>query len=142
MSHNELVSLPDCMSRLQALKIVSIRDNHFTEFPECLTECQSLSCIDLADNRISRLPQSLLRLKLLKSLQIDGNPIKEPSPEVCTQGLDVIMTQLYHMSRKNPESDDNDNNSDIDWRTTGADSTSDQKEDSIEVKTNFRFKTI
>ena len=134
MSHNQLSSLPDSISKLSALKILSIRDNQFTEFPECLTECQSLSCIDLADNHISRLPQTLLRLKLLKSLQLEGNPITDPTPEVCAQGLDAIMTQLYRISRKNPDIDDYDDNSDIDWRTTGADISNDEKDDTIEVK--------
>ena len=119
------------------LKILSIRDNQFNEFPDCLTECQALSCIDLGDNRITRLPLTLLRLKLLKSLQIDGNPVSDPSPDVCSQGLDAIMSELYRMNRKNPESDDNDNNCDIDWRMTGADSTADEKDDTIEVKFNL-----
>ena len=126
-------SLPQSISRLPVLKILSIRDNEFTEFPDCLTECQSLSCIDLADNKIQCLPQTLLRLKLLKSLQVDGNPLTDPSPEVCEQGLDAIMTELWRMSRKNPESDDYSSNCDIDWRTTVTDSTCDEKENAIEV---------
>lgn len=130
-------SLPHSISRLPSLKILSIRDNEFTEFAECLTQCQSLSCIDLADNRIRCLPQTLLRLKLLKSLQLDGNPIADPPPDICAQGLEAIMTELWRKSRKNAEPEDYSSDCDIDWRTIGSDSAADnEKDDSIEVNVN------
>ncbi|MGC9972542.1 MAG: COR domain-containing protein [Bryobacteraceae bacterium] len=94
---NELETLPDSLASLARLEYVDLHLNRFTEIPEVLFRIRMLADLNLRYDRgwgyeghIKQIPSTILQLENLRTLNVDGQPIETPPPEVVGQGVDAI----------------------------------------------------
>lgn len=85
---NRLSSLPPLPSRL---KLLSIRDNQFTETPAGIQCLENLQVLNAGRNQIRKLPEGFRHLHRLQRLWLDGNPIPDlPKPLFFLSALDNL----------------------------------------------------
>jgi len=72
---NSIAKLPDSLSRLTKLKILTLSHNGFTSFPEVVTRLTAIEELVLSRNDIVILPESIGEMKSLKRLYLWGNSI-------------------------------------------------------------------
>jgi GTPase SAR1 family protein len=94
---NELETLPDSLASLSSLRGVGLHYNRFTEIPEVLFRVRSLADLHLScdkqlgyEGRIKQIPPTILQLENLRTLDIGGQPIETPPPEVVKEGVEAI----------------------------------------------------
>ena len=73
MSHNQLVSLPTSILKLNHLEQLHLRDNKLTELPSEIGDLKELQLLDVSHNQLVSLPTSIQKLNQLKELHLDGN---------------------------------------------------------------------
>ncbi|HYC91360.1 MAG TPA: COR domain-containing protein [Thermoanaerobaculia bacterium] len=91
---NQLEVLPPSFAELDHLRALALGNNPFQEVPEPLFSLLDLEALDLSAYAIRGalkvIPEKLLALPRLKVLELDGQPIETPPPEVVAQGLDAM----------------------------------------------------
>mmetsp|Transcript_7192 Transcript_7192/g.21938 ORF Transcript_7192/g.21938 Transcript_7192/m.21938 type:complete len:661 (-) Transcript_7192:113-2095(-) len=73
LNFNFLTELPDEISNLTNLAVLTMRSNRVRRLPDALGECQALREVDAADNELSQLPKALTKLPLLTSVDMSKN---------------------------------------------------------------------
>ena len=68
--------LPAGMSRLTALRHLSLAGNMLIKLPETLTEMTQLRCLDLRHNRLTSFPAVVLSMSGLTELRMDFNSLQ------------------------------------------------------------------
>ena len=68
--------LPPGMSRLTALRHLSLAGSMLSSLPDTLAELSQLRCLDLRHNRLARFPTVLLALSGLNELRMDFNALE------------------------------------------------------------------
>ena len=103
---NRLESLPPDISKLHNLESLVVVFNHLKDLPDSLCEIASLHMVWVGYNRISRLPRQFGKLINLdwgfrhtSSMALDGNPMRDPPPEICLQGVNAI-SEYFARSRE------------------------------------------
>ena len=96
---NQLVTLPDSMAALTALKKLYLRDNKFATLPKPIViKLTSLTKLDLGFNQLVTLPDSMAALTALETLRLSGNKFTTlPKPIVKLTSLtelDLRWNQL------------------------------------------------
>ncbi|XP_041359115.1 leucine-rich repeat-containing protein 40-like [Gigantopelta aegis] len=115
---NTLSDLPHEMDVLDNLREITISNNRFTRLPPVLFELKKLEILFAADNKIdtidavglqklpllatldlqnnncSQIPPELGNCLSLKSLQLSGNPCRNPRPAILTKGTPAILEYL------------------------------------------------
>lgn len=86
---NEIVCLPDQLSRLENLKILSLRNNSLSSF-NVISKIKNLENLYLENNKIEVIPDEISQLKKLKNLYLSGNQISKISPKIEELNLGVI----------------------------------------------------
>ncbi|XP_076463206.1 leucine-rich repeat-containing protein 40-like [Babylonia areolata] len=118
LRNNGLSSLPAEMSSLQALRELTLSCNRFTEIPPSVYELKKLeilfvndnqvcavdpsglqrlgvlATLDLQNNNISQVPPELGNCTSLKSLQLGGNPCRNPRPAILAKGTLAVLEYL------------------------------------------------
>ncbi len=101
---NHLTTLPDSFARLGKLVHLELNDNTFATFPEVLLELTALETLDFGNytevepvNKIAEVPESIVRLTRLVELNVTGNPIETPPPEVALNGIDAIKSYFQQL---------------------------------------------
>jgi Leucine-rich repeat (LRR) protein len=94
---NELETLPDSLASLARLEYVDLHLNRFTEIPEVLFRIRMLADLNLRydywpgyEGHIKQIPSTILQLENLRTLDVDGQPIETPPPEVVKEGVEAI----------------------------------------------------
>ncbi len=72
-----LISLPECLSELTALKNLILSKNEFETIPDAFAGMNDLKNLDISDNKLTNLPESIYGLKNLKKLSVSGNQIPD-----------------------------------------------------------------
>ncbi|XP_076346434.1 leucine-rich repeat-containing protein 40-like isoform X1 [Tachypleus tridentatus] len=118
LRNNQLNNLPLELSTLTLLKEVNLCNNRFEEFPSViftfekleillasdnkirivnvsgLAKLPVLTVLDLQNNDISNVPPELGKLRQLRSLQLEGNPFRNPRPSILAKGTPALLEYL------------------------------------------------
>jgi len=93
----ELQELPKELAELRSLNYVYLSENRFAEFPPVLLQIPTLRVLSLRASKsagyeglIRETPSHILDLPELEKLDVEGQPIETPPPEVVTQGVEAI----------------------------------------------------
>jgi Leucine-rich repeat (LRR) protein len=102
LSHNQLSSLPDEITKLSKLRIIFASNNQFDTLPEILGQCENLEMIGFKANKISQVPPNALPMKL-RWLILTDNRI-ETLPDTLgerplLQKLALAGNRLTHLPR-------------------------------------------
>jgi internalin A len=92
---NQLTTLPESVGNLTALTNLDLSRNRLTELPESVGNFTRLTTFNLAGNQLTRLPGTLAE-RLVKGLNLDvaGNPLHNPLPELVNRGADALAAYL------------------------------------------------
>jgi internalin A len=98
LSFNSLITLPDCLAKLSDLRSISLANNPFAKFPEVLFRVPGLRDLHLGaiqwrehrEGRIRQIPSQILQLQKLEELDVTGQPIEIPPPEIVKEGVAAI----------------------------------------------------
>jgi internalin A len=95
LAGNQLTSLPDSIGALGSLTTLNLAGNQLTSLPDSIGALGSLTTLNLAGNQLTSLPIQLAHL-LIKGLHInlDGNPLEDPLPELLSRGVDALAAYL------------------------------------------------
>jgi internalin A len=104
LSRNQLTELPPEMTRLANLRYLLLSRNQLTELPSEIAEFANLQSLDVGDNQLTVLPRQLADF-LLKGLKIEvsGNPLGEPFPELLERGTSALVTYLRSLGDAIPQ---------------------------------------
>lgn len=87
-----LNSITDLPSKLKSLELthLGLSSNEFECVPDVIFKIRSLIELRLDHNRIKRITSGILNLSKLSRLDIGGNPIESPPPEITNGGVSAI----------------------------------------------------
>ena len=117
VSNNLIEKLPPSIGELSGLKRLDLQSNKVEVFPEGNTIFNDLrnyfkifkaicrlhiTQLNVSDNLIQQLPTSIRKMSMLVELQVDGNPLSQPPPQVifcayvffCIAALSVMLQAL------------------------------------------------
>ncbi len=94
---NKLESLPSSLASLPRLRRIYLNTNRFAEVPDVLFRVRWLAELDVGWREwagstalIKQIPAAILQLKNLRTLEVRGQPIETPPPEVVRKGVSAI----------------------------------------------------
>ncbi|MGB8510176.1 MAG: COR domain-containing protein [Pyrinomonadaceae bacterium] len=70
-----LTTLPESITQLSQLKLLSLSDNRLTTLPESITQLSQLQLLYLNNNQLTTLPESIGQLSQLQSLFLNNNQL-------------------------------------------------------------------
>jgi CCR4-NOT transcription complex subunit 6 len=95
LNHNNLLSIPPVISKLQNLTILNLTGNKLTVLPIELGQIVTLKELLLFDNQLSFIPPELGTLYQLELLGLEGNPVSEPIGSMLTEkGTSTVIKYL------------------------------------------------
>ncbi|KAK0159119.1 hypothetical protein PV328_010043 [Microctonus aethiopoides] len=95
LENNALVHLPEeLFTKLNFLQWLDVRHNRLITLPSTIKYHSSLETILLQENRIERLPLELGVVPNLEAVQLQGNPLIYPPPDILAQGFKEIIKFL------------------------------------------------
>lgn len=88
---NSIVTIPDEVSNMTALRILDVASNQLTTLPDSFSQLRRLQLLRMSHNTLRAIPVGLASLPKLSDLAMRGNPvaqgIDQPNattrPEVC-----------------------------------------------------------
>jgi len=89
-NENSVSRIPDWIGRLTGLWKIYAEGNRLTELPDEMSKLVNLNQLDLRNNELSVLPDWLLNLPKVE-LDVRGNPLVSPPPEIAENGRQSIM---------------------------------------------------
>jgi internalin A len=105
-----LTTLPKWIAHYPRLEVLRIGNNAFEEVPDAVFNAERLRILDLSNsegvhtghiflpfesrNRIKHVPADLLRLRHLRVLNLHGNPLETPPPELITEDGETTVLEL------------------------------------------------
>ena len=96
---NRLSRLPEWIGDFSDLIYLNISRNHLTQLPETISNLSKLRTLDLEDNGISDLPIGLAKLLTSSfTINLHGNPLREPLPELVARGNAGLATYLRSLT--------------------------------------------
>lgn len=102
LSGNRLTSLPEWLGELTRLRELDLRGNGLVVLPESMAELRELTRIDLAGNLLIEIPPWVGGLNLA-ALELDGNPhLFVPPPKTVAQGTDSVLAYLRRLQPAAP----------------------------------------
>ncbi|MHA1509776.1 MAG: leucine-rich repeat domain-containing protein, partial [Promethearchaeota archaeon] len=94
-----LTKLPNAISHLLNLRILSLRYNQITEIPEWISNFHSLETLNLNINNINNLPKTLGSLQNLKELTLWKNELQKlPSSISSLKSLKILNLRLNQLN--------------------------------------------
>ncbi|KAK3612678.1 hypothetical protein CHS0354_042204 [Potamilus streckersoni] len=95
ISFNRLQTIPAVVYELHKLEILFVNDNKIdTINASGLQSLRVLGTLDLQNNNITQVPPELGKCTQLKSLQLGGNPCRNPRPAIIAKGTAAILEYL------------------------------------------------
>ena len=92
INNNRLALLPDEICDIPNLTNLSLCNNHLQRLPDRLSLMPKLRRLWLDWNRIEFLPPRFEKLgRTLRSLKAEGNPLRQPTLDVVTQGVKFVI---------------------------------------------------
>jgi len=105
LSSNRLTEVPDTIGQLQNLTQLFLYDNPIQSIPELIYELRSLIMLYLSNirfgkNQIKKISPKILQLQNLTYLDLKGNPVEIPPPEVVNKGVEAIKNYFRQLEAK------------------------------------------
>ncbi len=102
---NFLTDLPGCIRELRNLKVLGLGSNALTSIPEAIYELPALEELDFSNfgldqgknNEIKEISPKIVQLHNLKSLNLSGNPVEIPPPEIVQQGVAAVKNYFRQL---------------------------------------------
>lgn len=95
LSNNRFNKIPNCIFQMIGLEILLMNDNSIEEIPiEELKLLKRIATLNLSNNYINFVPPELGNMTQLKSLELKGNPFRQPRYAILQQGTDSILSYL------------------------------------------------
>ena len=76
VNNNRLVAIPECISQLSSLRVISLSGNRLAEFPAQLGRLRNIDSIDLSNNQIVRVPSVVSQLSAIE-LNLNNNQVRD-----------------------------------------------------------------
>ncbi|PVD23047.1 hypothetical protein C0Q70_16309 [Pomacea canaliculata] len=87
--------IPPVLYPLKKLEILFLNDNKINDIDAVgLQQMPVLATLDLQNNNISQVPPELGKCASLRSLQISGNPFRNPRPAILAKGTQALLEYL------------------------------------------------
>ena len=99
LDDNELQMIPPSIISAHNLEEASFCSNRIAEFPENMPQLKNLRNLLVADNRIERVPFEFYKCTFLTKLDIRGNLIWSPPPDIMKQGMKVYFEYLKCLTK-------------------------------------------
>ncbi len=98
ISNKRMISLPENIGELQALKVLKLSGNKIQSFPESFWQLNKLEVLNISNNSLLELPENIGSLKGLKKLYLSRNHISSIPHSVTflreLQILDLTFNDL------------------------------------------------
>jgi internalin A len=95
LSGNRLTALPSEIGQLASLQTLTLFENRLTALPPEVGQLTSLQMLRLEGNQLTVLPLELAdQLDSGLMLEVDGNPLREPLPDLIQQGTGAVAVYL------------------------------------------------
>lgn len=95
ISYNRMHQMPVVVYQLSKLEVLLASDNHIqTVDSHALQQLSRLSSLDLQNNDVAHVPPELGLCTQLRSLQLEGNPLRQPRPAILAKGTNAILDYL------------------------------------------------
>ncbi|KAK7508432.1 hypothetical protein BaRGS_00000671 [Batillaria attramentaria] len=95
LSYNRFAEVPRVVYELRKLEILFINDNQVSTIDAAgFQRLPVLATLDLQNNNISQVPPELGNCVSIKSLQLGGNPCRNPRPALLAKGTPAVMEYL------------------------------------------------
>lgn len=99
VSHNHLSFLPKEIANLHSLREVNLSHNLFTDLPEALEHMTWIELLNISHCKMTKLNPYLGDWDGLLTFLFDGNPIKNPPPEILAKPLSKILAFLRDVKK-------------------------------------------
>lgn len=95
LNGNRLTVLPPEIGRLANLETLKLSKNRLIDLPPEIGELTKLTSLDLNGNQLTALPRELAHvLSTGLMIELRGNPLAEPFPELIERGMDALVAYL------------------------------------------------
>ncbi|XP_017062006.1 leucine-rich repeat-containing protein 40 [Drosophila ficusphila] len=97
ISHNRFHHLPPCIHELEGLRTLLAHDNQIKAIDASeagLGGLRELENLDLKNNNIQLVPPVLGRMEKLNSLELWGNPFRQPRHQILSMGTKAVLSYL------------------------------------------------
>ena len=95
LSSNQLTEVPDSLGNLTALTSLYLGGNQLAKVPGSLGNLTALTGLGLRNNQLAALPSQLADLLAAGlGLALEGNPLRDPLPELAARGSGELATYL------------------------------------------------
>jgi GTPase SAR1 family protein len=101
---NQFTELPPEIFHLTELNDLGLEDNQLTTLPPEIGQLNNLQKLDLSNNQLTELPKELAGLLeggLITQLQ--GNPLRDPVPELIGRGSGALANYLHSLDDAVPQ---------------------------------------
>ena len=95
LANNQLSELPESLTRLTQLTLLSLDNNQLSELPESLTRLSRLEVLYLEGNELEEVPHFLTNLKNLEQLDLRKNVRLPIPPEIVDKWQDAPAILRY-----------------------------------------------
>ena len=101
---NQFTALPREVGQLTGLHSLDLRGNQLVALPREIGRLAGLQVLDVRDNQLADLPRELADL-LSEGLivRLDGNPLREPIPELAARGPETLAAYLRSLDDATPQ---------------------------------------
>ncbi|KAJ8984995.1 hypothetical protein NQ317_016906 [Molorchus minor] len=95
LSNNKLTRIPKCIFGMVGLEILLLNDNSINEIDiDGLQNLRRLATLSMSNNNIQYVPPHLGNMTQLRSLELKGNPFRQPRYTILDQGTETILLYL------------------------------------------------
>ena len=101
LDNNKLAKLDDCVSKMKALKLLTLSENQLTDLPN-MTDLVALKELVLTSNSFTAFPESVCAIPKLAVLSLAGNKISS-IPDTCAScPVTTLFVSLLNLSSISP----------------------------------------
>ncbi|MDJ0735785.1 MAG: COR domain-containing protein [Nostocaceae cyanobacterium] len=100
LDSNQLKKLPESITQLSNLTMLSLAFNQLITIPESLTKLSNLTILDLSSNKFKTLPEFITKLSNLTVLHLSNNPLETPPIEIAEEGIEAIREYFRQIQQE------------------------------------------